>query len=97
MLAGDPLKGVAGVDDEAGLGGDPGIVTGRVVRHQQHKAGFFEGGLDLKVIKAHDASCHQLAGPAGTTSILSDVPDNKPRCAQSLPSGWFWAASPRPR
>jgi len=29
--AGDPLEGVAGVDDEVGLGGDPGIVIGRVV------------------------------------------------------------------
>jgi hypothetical protein len=48
MLAGDPLEGVAGVDDEAGLGGDPGIVIGRVVRHQQHQVGCFEGGLNLR-------------------------------------------------
>ena len=40
-----PLKGVAGVDDEAGLGGDPGIVIGRVVRHQQHQVAFYKGAL----------------------------------------------------
>ena len=40
-----PLKGVAGVDDEAGLGGDPGVVVGRVVRHQQHQVGFLKGAL----------------------------------------------------
>jgi hypothetical protein len=28
VVAGDALKSVAGVDDEEGLGGDPGIVLG---------------------------------------------------------------------
>ena len=40
-----PLEGVAGVDDEAGLGGDPGVVVGRVVRHQEHQVGFFYSAL----------------------------------------------------
>ena len=40
-----PRKGVAGVDDEAGLGGDPGVVVGRVVRHQQHQVSFLKGAL----------------------------------------------------
>ena len=45
MLAAYPLEGVAGVDDEAGLGGDPGIVIGRVVRHQEHQVGLLKGAL----------------------------------------------------
>ena len=38
-----PLEGVAGVDDEAGLGGDPGVVVGRVGGHQEDPGGFLSG------------------------------------------------------
>ena len=41
----DPFKGVTGVDDEAGLGGDPGVVVGRVVRHQEQQVGLLQGAL----------------------------------------------------
>ena len=39
MVSGNPLKGVAGVDDQLCLRGDPGVVIGGVVCHQEDQIG----------------------------------------------------------
>jgi integrase len=39
MVSRQAPEGIAGIDDQPGLGGQPGVIIGRVVGYQQHKVG----------------------------------------------------------
>jgi hypothetical protein len=56
------IKGVAVIDDQPGLGGNPGKIVDRVVCHQQHQVGVLQSFLiKRRRCQVEDVSLRQLS------------------------------------